>query len=49
MMMFMLMQAMMQVTMLVQGMMKAMGDGGVCDIVIPTQIISDCKSMGIKD
>ncbi len=34
----MLMQVMMQVIMLVQVMMKATSDGGVYDIVIPTQI-----------
>jgi hypothetical protein len=32
--------------MLVQMMMKAIGDGGVHNIVIPKQIIGDCKSMG---
>jgi len=44
-----LMQAMMHVTMLVQAITKMMGDGGVHDIVIPTQIINDCKSMGTKN
>jgi hypothetical protein len=44
----MLMQTMVHVTMLVQVMMKTMGDDGVCDIIIPTQIINDCKSMGTK-
>jgi len=28
---------------------EMMGDDGVYDIVIPTQIINDCKSMGTKD
>jgi hypothetical protein len=37
------------ITMLVQVMMKMMGDGGVHDIIIPTQIINDCKSMGIRN
>jgi hypothetical protein len=27
---------------------EMMGDDGVRDIVIPTQIINDCKSMGTK-
>ncbi len=40
---------MMQVTMLVQVMMKMTNDGGVHDIVIPTQTIGDYKSMGTKD
>ncbi len=29
--------------------MKAMGDGGVRNIVIPKQTISDCKNMESRD